>query len=291
MAGNEAVIRCWEFLRERASDQNSFGVSQLCTATGWSQSSVETYISKQWKAYLCQSGRGDSKVYTVRGEFLRVSVEEFLSIFTQKRLVVPEYQRAKHEVVIQFEFLLPLSKEEQLKQALDQLFYADTLKQRIHEIGLSNLACIIKRDEGLDDRAYIKHVLSILSDYFGGYSISHVQGRFRAAELTDLAGAAKKMKERERYLIDETTAVVRFIAPCYSSKREFGEDINSIIQALKHENVPGHAELEEEILLIRCLFFFFFVETVVWTVRGEDEIWLLETGQARRLYRWTKHGT
>ncbi|HEY9868251.1 MAG TPA: hypothetical protein V6D08_03730 [Candidatus Obscuribacterales bacterium] len=46
--------------------------------------------------------------------------------------------------------------------------------------------------------------------------------------------------------------------------------------------------LEIEVGLIRALFFQFFVEAVVATVKGEEEIWLLESGHVSRLYRWKR---
>lgn len=194
-------------------------------------------------------------------------------------------------MVLQFEFLLPLSKEEHLRRALDELFYADTLVTRIHEIGLEKISTFIERSGEADDEIYIKKILQAVGSYFGGYSIFHVQGRFRAADLTDIEGAAQGLINRQRYLIDETTAVVRFIAPCNTTKLEFKDDFDSIVKALSEpdsvDDIETQKKLQEEIVLIRCIFFFFFVETVVRTVRGEDEIWLLETGQNRRLYRWT----
>lgn len=288
---NETVIKGFNFLREYAASEKQFSIATMAKSTGWEESSVKAYISKQWKGYLDSQGRGKAKVFQVKKEFLRVTIEEFLSVFTQKRLVVPQYQRAKHELVLQFEFLLPLSKEEQLRRALDELFYADTLITRINEIGLEKITTFIDRPVDIDDQQYVDKVLNSVGNYFGGYSIFHVQGRFRAADLTDIKGAAQGMVNRQRYLIDETTAVVRFIAPCYTTKSEFKDDFESIVKALSEpdfvEDTESLKKIQEEIVLIRCIFFFFFVETVVRTVKGEDEIWLLETGLNRRLYRWT----
>ncbi len=284
----ETVVLGFEFLRKHAFAQDTFTVSEMVEATGWKRSSVKTYISKQWKGLLSSTGKGESKIYRVRREFLRITKEEFLSVATQKRLVVPQYQRAKHEVVIQFEFLLPLSKEEQLRRALDELFYADTLGTRILELGMQQLESVIERKENVSDGEYTTQILSVVADYFGGYSISHVQGRFRADVLTDIVGAAQGVIDRKRYLIDETTAVVRFIAPCKSTRQEFDSDFDSIFQALAEYDKLNQSVLVQEIILIRCLFFFFFVEAVVRTVKGEDEIWLIETGLGRRLYTWSK---
>jgi hypothetical protein len=98
--------------------------------TSWERTSVKAYIGRIFGGYLAKCGSGETKQFRVMKEFLRVSEKEYLAHFTQKRLVVPQYDRSKHDAVVQFEFLLPLSKEEQLKRALDELFYVDTLQTK-----------------------------------------------------------------------------------------------------------------------------------------------------------------
>src|ERR1700739_549968 len=119
MPRDEQVILSYRFLREHAINGTSFTLNDILDATQWEESSFDTYRSKHWGGLLVGSGRGEDRTYKVQREFLRVTQEEFLRNATQKRLIVPRYQRAKHEVVLQFEFLLPLSKEEQLRRALD----------------------------------------------------------------------------------------------------------------------------------------------------------------------------
>jgi hypothetical protein len=63
-------------------------------------------------------------------------------------------------------------------KALDELFYRDTLDRRI-----------------------------------GGFFISHVSGRFRTGPIVSRRDSAAKLASDKAYLIDETTAVVRFIIP------------------------------------------------------------------------------
>ena len=82
---NEPVKKAFEFLRTKALSQESFTVGDIETATGWATQSVTTYISKQWQGYLVQSGRGETKTYTGRRQFLRVTEQEFLEVATQKR--------------------------------------------------------------------------------------------------------------------------------------------------------------------------------------------------------------
>jgi hypothetical protein len=120
---------------------------------------------------------------------------------------------------------------------------------------------------------------------FGGYSISHVSGRYRAAMLASRNEAARMLTADERYLIDETTAAVRFIIPVTSTKSE--SEQNTAI--LKIEGTTLDQQAIEEISLVHTLFFNLFVEAVVRRIKGEEEIWLLEeAGRTRSLYVWER---
>jgi hypothetical protein len=110
---------------------------------------------------------------------------------------------------------------------------------------------------------------------------SHVQGRYKAADLMTRKEAAEYFAQDQLYLIDETTASVRFIVPCENGSSNFDDDFDSINQVAEISDT----ELEREVSEIRTLFFQFFVEAVVATIHGEEEIWLLETGHVRKLYR------
>jgi hypothetical protein len=90
-----------------------------------------------------------------------------------------------------------------------------------------------------------------------------------------------------RYLIDETTAVVRFIVPCKAGTFAFSDTLEASFDWLSSVDTPDSA-LEDEVQLIRKLFFLLFVDTVVRTVKGEDEIWLVESGARHGLYRWER---
>ncbi len=70
---------------------------------------------------------------------------------------------------------------------------------------------------------------------------------------------AAEIEKRRRYLIDETTAVTRFIFPC--------ED-------------PDDAEL------VRWFFWTLFVKSIIEVVNGEEEIWMVESGMRNRLHIW-----
>jgi hypothetical protein len=281
---SESPRRGFKFFRDRARDGKPFSLDDLEIASGWSRASIDTYKSKQWKDLLDKSGSGS---WTVRKEFLRLSEAEFLDHISQKRPLFSRYSRKGHDHYVMFEFLLPLTRESQLRAALDDLFYADTVEQRLKEIGVAKLAEIVPRKSTESADAFYTRVVELAAGRFGGYSVSHVAGRYKAAQLMTRHAALEHVTSGGRYLIDETTAVVRFIIPCQTGAFTFSDTLEP-----SHES-PGlfdatEGALEDEVHLVRRLFFVLFVETVVRTVKGEEEIWLVESGVRDRLYRWER---
>lgn len=288
----EAQVRAYEFLQQRLKSSTPFRYEDLTSTTGWARSSAETYVSKQLKDFLERVAPGQ---FLVRPEFDRVTLEQFLELTTQTRRSFTDYKRLAYDHVVTYEFLLPLTREEELRQALDALFYVDTVRHRLQEIGLDLVAEIIERKDGESDSAYVERLCQIVSEMFGGYSINHVSGRFRLGDLVSRARAGELLAQNQRYLIDETTAVVRFIIPVKAARREYGEDPRSIVRVLEELHVEDTSvavtpETYAEIRRIRALFFLLFVEAVVRNVSGEAEIWLLETGHGQRLYVWERIG-
>jgi hypothetical protein len=197
------------------------------------------------------------------------------------------YNRKGHEHYVMFEFLLPLTREGQLRAALDDLFYSDTIEQRLREIGVTKLAEVVPRNSGETAEAFYTRAVELSAARFGGYSVSHVSGRYKAAQLMTRHSALEYVTGGGRYLIDETSAVVRFIIPCQTGAFTFSDTLEPTVDWLELLVAPEGA-LEQEVNLIRKLFFLLFVETVVRTVKGEDEIWLVESGVHHRLYRWER---
>ncbi|MEQ1759283.1 MAG: hypothetical protein ABL986_13250 [Vicinamibacterales bacterium] len=271
----------YKFFRDRAKDARPFTVDDLEKASGWSRASIDTYKSKQWKDLLDRASPGH---WTVRKEFLRLSEREFLDHISQKRPLFSRYQRRGHEHYVMFEFLLPLTREGELRAALDDLFYSDTVEQRLREIGAVKLGEVVKKNAGEAADAFYARVVALATNRFGGYSVSHVSGRYKAADLMTRHEALEYVTNGGRYLIDETTAVVRFIIPCQTGTFTFSDTLEPTSES---PDLLDAAEggLDEEVELIRKLFFLLFVESVIRTVKGEDEIWLVESGVRRRLYR------
>jgi len=283
MGTDESQRAAFDFLRKHAKEQTTFTVTDVEAKTKWSEGTWKTYRSKQFKSYIRVATEAKG-AFCVDPSFLRLSLEDFRALTTQVRKPVVTWSRATYDHVVSYEFLLPLTKEDKLRTALDDLFYRDTLEQRTREI-LSKpaLAEAVSRIDGEADDIYVSRVVTLIAGLIGGYSVSHVSGRFRADAIASRAEAASMLVDRRRYLVDETTAVVRFIIPCRSSRLIHGDVFDLKGPEAIVDGVPRAAATD--VGVIRRLFFLFFVEAVVGPIQGEDEIWLLEDSPyGRRLY-------
>jgi hypothetical protein len=171
------------------------------------------------------------------------------------------YKRLAFDEVIVYEFFMPLTNEPQLRSALDALFYKDTIVAKLRAIGVPRLQQHFAVRDGEDPEAYLERLCAWIDDHFVGYSIYHVDGRFRGHRLVAQEDVAGISKLGERYLLDETTAVTRFIFPC-----------------------DDNAEAE----LVRFFVDTLFAERIVELTRAEDEIWMVESGMKNRVHIWRK---
>lgn len=137
----------YSFLRERARTKRPFSVEEFARATTWSVVSVKTYLGKMLKELVERNGND----LLARAEILTMSEDRFLAHMTQVRPVYTQYRRKKFEQLVTYEFLLPLTREDKLRRALDALFYSDTIAQRIREIGLATLENWVRRPDGYTD--------------------------------------------------------------------------------------------------------------------------------------------
>ena len=96
-----------------------------------------------------------------------------------------------------------------------------------------------------------------------GYSVYHVDGRFRMEALTTELNAAHIQIDGRPYLMDETTAVARFILPC---------------------------DNEAEAQLVWFFFERLFVDSILQLVNAEAEVWMVETGMLQRVCVWRGTG-
>lgn len=167
------------------------------------------------------------------------------------------YAPTTYDRIIVFEFYLPLTQESALRRTLDSLFYKDAILPRLQQVGAVRLRELF--GEG-DAGALVDRAARFIDEKFRGYSIYRVDGRFRARPLAALSEAAEIAKS-DTYLADETTAVCRFVFPCTS----------------------------DEPPKVRFLFEELFVSAITEKVRGEEEIWVVESGMRSQIRIWRRH--
>lgn len=275
----EYIEKAYKFLVERAKSGKGFSVAEFAGATGWTESTVKTNLSKKLKDVVEPHG----KLHRARREFVGVTEEQFRDLLSQTRHVFSSYARRAYSHVVTFEFLLPLTQQTRLREALDALFFRDQVEKRLAEIDLRRLEKFVPRDAKQTGEVYRDSVIAEINRLFGGYSIGQVSGRFRTHDLMPKSEAWR----RDRYVVDEETAVVRFIVPCSSTRIDVkdGDDAADIVAKAAQKN-EDNAKVEAG--RIRGLFFEFFVEAIVKRIHNEDEIWLLENGVESRLYVWSR---
>lgn len=260
MADDTTQRAAHRFILEHLQSQEPFTIDEFRSATGWEKpGTLNTYLRKQYKGLFEKVG---SDQYRVSEAFRKlVSWQKFKQHVTQVRRVVTTYEPSTSEVMI-YDFLMPLTNEAHLRTTLDALFFKDSLLARLKTIGALELKTKLSFSDEPEE-AYLKTILAFIEDHFVGYSVFHVDGRFRAGKLRTQDEVATIQKMGEKYLIDETTAVARFIFP-----------------------YKDNSELEN----IRYLFGILFVRSIIQLVNGEEQIWMLETGRQNKVHIWQALG-
>ncbi len=271
---DEKIRASYDFLREKAkSKQKTFTLHELLDATRWAENTVTTYISKHLSEFVAKDRKSDK--YIVNTKIIDVQYTEYISLFKQSDVLAPKYNEKRYSEVVDYELLLPLTCEGKLKRALENLFYKDMVIDRFKNIGLEKIRKVFEQKPDISDDAFLDDLCNFVSERFGGYSISHVDGRFRDRNLETKAKARKKEDEGEGYLIDETTAVVRFIVPLYTT----GFDIRDIESDMQ---LPLGLEVDIELKQIEWVFRTLFIDAILNTV-GQAQIWILEGGKRHQL--------
>lgn len=246
------------FLREHLQSQESFTKTELADATGWHKpGTFNTYWSKQLKPFVVAIGGGKYRVSEGFRPFM--TWKKFQRHVSQNRLVAADYTKHTLEYPVIFEFFMPLTNETALRTTLDALFYRENIEAKLRAIGVSELAQHLQRRAGEADETYLERAASWVAKHFGGYSIYHVEGRFRAWKLATHDEAMEREKQGYRYLVDETTAVTRFIFPCGK---------------------------KNEAQLVRYFFEALFAKSIIQLINAEDEIWMVESGDEHRVHVW-----
>ncbi|MBI2677832.1 MAG: hypothetical protein HYX28_03530 [Candidatus Koribacter versatilis] len=254
MAGEDNQRKAFDFLLDHLDSQEPFSKEEFERSTSWEHKSFQTYWSKQFKPFVAE--RPDGK-FRVTEAFRPYSFwNRFRQHVSQVRKGAPTYERNPVENVIIFEFFLPLTNEEHLRTTLDALFIRNTVLARLRGASAEALEQHFPR-EGREDIKYTEAICEWLAERFLGYSINHVSGRFRAGPLRTREEIAA-LQPGQRYFIDETTAVVRFIFPCA-------------------DEIEGDR--------VRWFFNQLFTQSILELV-GEDEVWVVESGMQSRMDRW-----
>ena len=252
--------KAFEFLRKRFETQEPFSKEEFLRATSFSSGSFESYFSKQFSGLLKPVGPNQFRVSGIFRQF-RTWKRFYDNVVSQKRRLGRQYAPRFYDSVVIFEFYMPLRNELWLRETLDAIFYRDSVRLRLKGIPEAEVEVIQRILKQTPKRDRTEQVCDFVSEKFGGYSITLVSGRFRAAALKTRTEATVA-EISEPYLIDETTAVVKFIVPCTSK---------------------DPAEIEREAQAVRILFDHLFVQSILELVNAEDEIWVLESGIRHRL--------
>jgi hypothetical protein len=255
----------FRFLRQHLLSGDSFVLGDFIKVTGWVKpGTYRTYLQKQYRGLIENVEGGSFRIvldgkYRVTEAFRKfLDWRKFRQHVTQKRPVGGDYKHSVSKVLV-YDFLMPLTHETDLRITLDALFYKDTIVAKLKGIDGAKLNEYFKRPEGQTEAEYLKEILDFIGSNFVGYSIYHVDGRFRASDILDFDEIAVRSKKGGRYLIDETTAVTRFIFPW---------------------------DTEGQLEAIRFLFDQLFVRGMIDLVEGEQQIWMLENGPERRVHIW-----
>ena len=259
MADHTTQRAAHKFFAERLPTLAPFTKDDVQKVTGWTRGAVDTYWSKQFKGFIEDLGGGN---YRVRERFRQLlEWRKFRSLVTQVKTLPPAYNPTAFDEVVVYEFYMPLAHENALRVTLDSLFYKDAVIPRLKRIGVDRMKKHFEWRLTDDESSYIERVCDFVDEKFGGYSIYHVDGRFRSTQLSTQEEVAE-INKTGRYLLDETTAVTRFIFPC-------------------RDDEPNK---------VRFLFRELFVNAITDQVSGEDEIWVVESGLRNQINVWRPGG-
>jgi hypothetical protein len=277
MRETSSIKRAFDFLIEHAQERKPFSVEQFSTETEWTIAETQENIVNRLSDLVYEEG----DKYFTKPEILRVRLDDFNELLHQKKRLFTDYLLEVSSSILIYEFFMPLSGEDRLREALDNLFYRDTIEQRIQEIGISRIRDGLELSSDYSEGKIRQLVFDFMERTIGGYSIYMVNGRYRADALASREEVVTRPFAYGPYIVDETTAIVRFILPVETDagKYEYGKILEPASMAI---GTKKRAEL------MSWLFLNFFAEALIRAVRNEDEIWLLESGMRSAFYRWIR---
>lgn len=195
--------KAFQFLKNHFQNATTFTKKDFQDeiGSGWTPISFNTYFSKQFKRLLIEV---DTNSYKVSEVFRKYNTEDLFEnhIVTQNRNVASDYNTLTYNNLIIFEFFMPLTNEGFLRSTLDSLFYRDTILNRLKATDISALSVHFPRKPDEGEKAYFDRILNYISNRFIGYSISHVNGRFRATSLQSISESTSELLSGGRYLVE-----------------------------------------------------------------------------------------
>jgi len=280
----DSIERVFNFLLKKYSKGESFFKKELEDAA--QDPNFITYFSKKYKHMLDNDPNNINKYFvsTVFKKYNRI--DKFRKQVSQSSRTRGEYYEEKYRKILIFEFYMPLNNEGALRSALDDLFYIDPIKRLIARVRREDLYNAFPKKENESDESYVRRLLKWISERFGGYSIGTVVGRYKNEQIKSFAEVCELAIRGQNYLIDESTAIVRFIFHIGKPIKKENVDY-TYSQFISEQSIIDESYLKEEVNQIKFFFKILFVKTILTLVEGEDEIWMIERGIGKpRLYKW-----
>ena len=279
MQEKNSIKRAFDFLYRHAQEKKPFSIAQFSTETEWSIAETKDNLINR----LCDIVYEEGGKYFSKPEILRVRLADFSELLHQKKRLFTDYILEVSPSILIYEFFMPLSREDRLREALDNLFYRDTIEQRIQEIGISQIRDGLKLTPDYSEDNIKQLIFEFMEKTMGGYSIYLVNGRYRADSLASREEVITRPFAYGPYIVDETTAIVRFVLPVETDAGNF--EYGNVLK-------PASTGIgtQERADLVSWLFLNFFAEAIIRVVQKEDEIWLLESGMRSAFYKWVKRG-
>ena len=277
MQEKNSIKRAFDFLYRHAQEKKPFSIAQFSTETEWSIAETQDNLINR----LCDIVYEEGGKYFSKPEILRVRLADFSELLHQKKRLFTDYILEVSPSILIYEFFMPLSREDRLREALDNLFYRDTIEQRIQEIGISQIRDGLKLTPDYSEDNIKQLIFEFMEKTMGGYSIYLVNGRYRADSLASREEVITRPFAYGPYIVDETTAIVRFVLPVETDAGNF--EYGNVLK-------PASTGIgtQERADLVSWLFLNFFAEAIIRVVQKEDEIWLLESGMRSAFYKWVK---
>jgi len=277
MIEKNSITLAFDFLLKQAQGRKTFSTEELSAESGWSIAETKEHLTNRLSDLVYEEG----DIYSAKPEILRVRLDDFKELLHQKKRLFTDYALEVSPSILIYEFFMPLSREDRLREALDNLFYKDTIEQRIQEIGFFRIRDGLKLPSDYSEEKIRQLVFDFMEGTIGGYSVYLVNGRYRADELASREDVGNRSPAYGPYIVDETTAIVRFILPVKTDagKFEYGKIL---------EPASIATDTKKRADQLRWLFLNFFAEALIRVVQKEDEIWLLESGMRSAFYRWIR---